>query len=123
MRKIPYTHPDSAPNPTTIGGVLLHPGDTRLVDASMVPGARAKAAPAPTAPPAEDDMETLRSDSVKDIVAKLEQLADEQLDELEQLERADDKPRKGVLEGIDEERLRRAAADDEGGGDDGAGEE
>lgn len=115
MDKVPYTYPIDAKGTKTVAGLLFHPGDTRPIPRSLHPDPKvsgAKRGAAPTAEPAEDDLETLRSDSVKSITGKLPQLDDDQLVELLGLENKDEKPRKGVVTAIEEEQLRREAADE-----------
>lgn len=110
MDQVPYTHPADAKTTKSIAGKLFHPGDTRPIPRSLHPDpkiSRARKGGAPEAPTAENDMETLRADTVKDITAKLPQLDAEQLDELEKRESGDKKPRPTLLKAIDEERLRR----------------
>lgn len=126
MDYVPYTHPADAKNTISIAGKMFHPGETRPIPRSLHPDpkvSRARKGAAPEAPPAEDDMESLRSDSVRVIEGKLPQLTDEKLAELYNLESQDDKPRKGVLQAVEEEQLRREA-DGEGQGEgEGAGDD
>lgn len=124
MDYVPYTHPADAKNTVSIAGKLFHPGDTRPIPRSLHPDpkvSRARKGAAPEAPAVEDDMESLRSDSVPDITAKLPQLDDDQLAELHDLESQDNKPRKGVLQAVEEEQLRRKSDDNNQGGGEGEG--
>lgn len=119
MPQIIYTHPIDAKHATTIGGKLLHPGDTRMVDAALVPAGQADRATStagkPAAPPVERNMAALQADTVKVITGQLPKLASEQLAELLTIERAQDKPRSGVTQAIEEEQLKRTAADEQPG--------
>jgi hypothetical protein len=85
-----------------IGGVMIPAGATRLVDAQFVPDAPAEAGPAPADPILE-----LLDNNVGHVVEALPGLSDEDLDKVEAAENAG-KTRKGVLEGIAADRLRRA---------------
>lgn len=62
----------------------------------------------------EFDVEALIGGNVPSIVAKLSDLSDNQLVQLEAAERAQDKPRTGVVEAIEAEMLGRVAADSAG---------
>lgn len=105
MNLIPYTNPHK--HMMHIGGRVIRPGETRMVDASQVPNAPpAEAAPAPPAPNALAD---LAKKSVKDITAALPDLDDADLDALLVLDAADGNSRKGVTEAVAEEKLARAA--------------
>lgn len=56
------------------------------------------------------DLKKLRAESIAEIVPTLNNLSDEQLAELQALEKAEAQPRKGLLEAIDLETLHRADA-------------
>lgn len=112
MKRVPLTNPHTD-RTLHVGGVVIPPGDTRLVDEHAVP----KALQAPKTPavqePEPNPMAELAEQKVDDIVAALPELDDEQLAELLDLEQAADKPRKGVLEPITELQLERAKGDED----------
>lgn len=116
MSKIPVKN--NGAMPIWVGGTMIPAGETRHFDPHHVPPehrpARAKAES--EAPPA-DPLQAIQSGSVKAIVAGIEALTDDELGRLEELEQAGGAPRKGVMEAIAAERLRRAAQGQ--GGDDG----
>lgn len=105
MNLVPYTN--TKPYNQHIGGRVIRPGETRMVDASLLPAAQpdetAPAAPAPSA------MDELAKKSVSAIVDALPSLSAEELDALLAADAADGKARKGVTEAVAEEKLRRAA--------------
>lgn len=93
------------------GETVIRPGETRMIDEHLVPPDRHRAA-APEAPKQAD--KPLVERNATDIIAALLDLPAADLDALEAAEKAKEaKARKGVLEAIATERLRRAA-DDEG---------
>lgn len=103
MKRIPYTN--RLAHSVVIGLATIAPGDTRMVDPSLVPDQ----APAP---PTVDDTPSdpvlaILDDSVPTIAAQLPFLSDDDLARVEQGE-ADGKTRKGVMAAIEEEKLRRA---------------
>jgi hypothetical protein len=109
MNLVPYTN--TQPYNQHIGGRVIRPGETRMVDASLLPNATpAEAAPAPEAP---NPLAALVKKKVKDIEAALPTLSDAELDEVLKLDGADasdGQPRKGVAEAVAAEKLARAAA-------------
>jgi len=111
MAKIPHTN--TTENIQHIGNTTLWPGDTREVEESLIPGKAPdqEAAPDPTDPIAELLAEN------KGVIERQIQARDETgrpiidmeaLLTLEAAENATEKPRKGVLSAIAEEKLRRA---------------
>ncbi len=101
MQKTHYHNTGTAP--VYIGGVCIPPGAAREVDARLVPGAVAPAAPAETGNPLLD----LLDESVPAIIAELPKLTATEIDLLEAAEKSG-KTRKGVLNAITEHRLGRA---------------
>lgn len=99
---------NTSESPVYIGGVMIPPGASREVNARLVPGATA---PAVAQEPEVDAIAALLDGTVKEIEAALEGLSDEDLAKAEAAERAG-KDRKGVIEALAEETLRRAAAGD-----------
>lgn len=105
MNLVPYTN--TKPYNQHIGGRVIRPGETRMVDASLLPAAT----PAEAAPEAPQPLTIadLAKKSVKEIVAALPSLSAEDLDALLVADAADGNARKGVTEAVAEEKLRRAA--------------
>lgn len=105
MKRIPYTNTTDAP--AYVAGILIQPGETRMVEALQLakPAPMPAAAPAPDAPPPV--LLDILDGSVKDITSALPQLSAEQLDELETAEQ-NGKTRKGVLEAIAAARIELA---------------
>lgn len=92
------------------GETVIRPGETRMIEAHLVPPAHAPdAAPVDTPPPPKPLVER----NATDIIAALLDLPAADLDALEAAEKAKEaKARKGVLEAIAAERLRRATTGD-----------
>lgn len=109
MKEAPFTNPADSGKTEFIGGKMIRPGETRMVDAALVNAGPAPAASGEQAPPPEHNMKSLQADSIKAITPQLPQLSDEQLADLLTLERAQDKPRRGVTEAVEEEQLKRQA--------------
>lgn len=94
--------------PIWVGGVMIPAGETKVLPAHQVPEhLRPAPAAAPAAPPA-DPLDELLAGKVAEIQAALAGLTDADLERLVDLETAQDKPRKGVLDAAAGERLRRA---------------
>ena len=94
-----------------IGGKLLQPGEGREFDDATVPPEH-KGDEAPTAEVVPDADAQLREDlkqSVRVLLATLQDVAPEVLDRMAALESATETPRKSLLTGIDVEKLRRAS--------------
>lgn len=106
MKEIPVTN-NTACN-MHVGGKVIRPGATRMVEESMVPEDLRPSPAEPVEESVPDSMASLVEGGVKDIVEVLQGLSADDLARLEALEQ-DGKKRKGVLEGIAHERLRRAA--------------
>ncbi len=85
--------------PQYVGGKLIPPGETRLVDLPTV-----AAAPA-AAEPAADPLVLLSKRKVTDIVAALPSLASDDIDKLLALERAHDKPRTTLVQALELRKL------------------
>lgn len=106
-----------------VGGKLITPGETRLVAAHLVPTNLRNEDGQPvkqgadsgtddkTQSPEDLAIAELRECKVSEITEALPNLSDEDLDRLYAAEEADEKPRKGVLEAIEAERLKRAAGE------------
>ena len=101
----PYTN--NTGKTQTIGTRRLEPGQTRMVEDTMIPGYRA--AQPPKAPPVDDIAELIQG-SIKDFTASIEALNDDELQRARKLENSG-KKRKGVLTAIDEALLDRAASE------------
>lgn len=96
-------------NPLSVGTLLVMPGETRIIPAQLVPKhlhPAAVTAAAESLPPLDPVLELLDL-SVKNIVAALQGLSEEDLDTLEAAEHAG-KTRKTLMEAFTVERLRRA---------------
>ena len=100
--------------PMYVGSVMILPGETRILPAHHVP---AHLHPQPEQPEAKteekDPLLELLTGTVLAVAAALADLSIEELDRLEAGENATEKPRKGILEAITEEKLSRAAATQE----------
>lgn len=113
MAQAHYFNP--GPNVAFVGGVMVPAGQGRMVDAMFVPtDEAATAAPADTAPPAEDpELQRLRAlvgKPMRELVPLLVAEGDDALARLEALEREADTPRVGLLTKLGELRLQRAQA-------------
>lgn len=106
MKQAPYTHPADAQRVAFIAGKMFRPGETRMIDAALVPGAAVATTPVDTLA-AEHNMQSLQADSIAAIKAQFANLSADQLDELLTLERAQAKPRRGLTEAVEEELLAR----------------
>jgi len=89
-----------------IGGICIPPGETRLIDARLLPPEPAAEPDAPVADPIGDLLKL----SVREIVADLGEFDDETLSRIEERELAAGSPRKTLLEAIAQEKLKRADA-------------
>lgn len=112
MSRIPVTN--NTAMPIYVGANMVPPGETRDFEDWQVPE-HLKPAPAAPEPVAEEaapsSMEVLRAEPVDKILREFDEITDEQLDELEALEMADEKPRKSLIEAIDKLRLERASGE------------
>lgn len=99
MKRIPYTNDGDTAK--YVAGILIPPGETRLVDALQVsaPVPMDDAPEAPPPVPTEDVLVAILDGSVKDITEALPALTLEQLDTLELAEQGG-KTRKGVIEAL-----------------------
>lgn len=91
------------------GGMLIQAGETREIPAHLVVNDRSLDVGENVVsgePPVS--LETLFSASLRDIEPLLPDLAVEQLQQAKQLENQKDKPRKGVIDALDAEILKRA---------------
>lgn len=98
-------------NPVWIGGLMVPPGATRMVDASLLP-AEPSAPDTPETPP--DELAELLKGNVDSVVSRLPELTLTQIERLGELEQAGQQ-RKGILGAI-AERLLSEASQKEGGG-------
>jgi hypothetical protein len=100
MSRIPYTNTLSVA--VYIGGVCVPAGGTRTVDAALLAPVAA-----PDAPPSEDPLLALAGGSVKEIIAAIPGVSDDDLAGLIELERAASKPRKTLIEMLELAKLER----------------
>lgn len=108
MKEIPVTN--SGTDNLHVGGKMIRPGCTRMIDENQVPAhLRPDDQPAAEEQAPADPVLELLNGTVPEVVDALPSLSIEDLDRLEAAELAD-KNRKGVLEHIAADRLRRAAA-------------
>ena len=105
--QVPYTN--TKDRAVSIGGKRIAPGQTRLVEQTMIPGYKPPG-PAPKAP--SDPVLELLDNSIKSIVPKLPDLSEDEFERIRQAE-ADGKSRSGLIEAFEEEALRRAEAQTE----------
>lgn len=115
--QVPYTNHKA--HAVHIGGKRIDPGETREVDASLAPR---PAAAQPAAPDPDAGLRTILEHKATEIPDMLASLSDDELGRLEALEGDASKPRKTVLQAIEETRLERAKArqaGDDGGDADG----
>lgn len=115
--QVPYTN--HRKHAVHIGGKRIEPGETREVDASLAPR---PAAAQPAAPDPDAGLRTILDHKATEIPELLASLSDDELGRLEALEGDASRPRKTVLEAIEETRLERAKARQaEGAGGDAGG--
>lgn len=106
MEKIPYTN-DLA-HTVHVGPVAIAPGQTRMVDPSHLNP--------PAAPPPTEQNDSGTATTLTDLLAKkpgevtaaLPGLSDEDLGQLDALERGAAKPRAKLLEAVTAEKIRRS---------------
>jgi hypothetical protein len=101
-------------------GIMIAPGETRVFTEDEAPPELRPGAEALPGVVADDPLLALVALPVGKIALGLPELDDDELDRLEALEQAKDKPRAGALAEITGERLRRAEAGTPGGLDEGA---
>lgn len=106
MEKIPYTN-DQA-HTVHVGPVAIAPGQTRMVDPSHLnpPAAAPTEQSPPPDPPAA--LADLLGKKPGEVTTALPGLADEDLDQLDAMERGAAKPRAKLLEAITAEKIRRS---------------
>lgn len=108
--KKPYTN--KTDHIQHIGSVTLFPGDTREVEEIHLKGHKLDAGSGKekSTAPEISVVAQIRADSIKKIAKQLPDFTIETINDLEAAEKADDKPRTGLLNAITEERLRRSAS-------------
>lgn len=115
MNKIPVTN-DTDHN-MHVGGSVLRPGETQLVEPHLVPPGMGQLSTQANDEPPVDHVLDLQKSKSAIVIAELTALSLDDLHALEALEASATAPRKGVLEAITAEHLRRAS--DEGDKKDG----
>ena len=108
MSKIAYTN--TTDKIQHVGCVTLYPGDTREVEETHLPNFKK---PDAEVEQKKDPLLDLLTGTVLAVTNALPDLSIEELDRLEAGEKATEKPRKGILEAITEEKLSRAASTQE----------
>lgn len=107
--KVPYQN--TSDHVRHIGSVTLMPGQTRDVEEidlhAHIGGEQPEAQKAE--PAIDNALSVILSGSVKDIIGALAEVSDTDLNSMEDMEKAAEKPRKGVLSAVAEERLNRAS--------------
>jgi hypothetical protein len=109
MNKIPVTN-DTDHN-MHIGGSVLRPGETQLVEPHLVPPGMGEVSTQASDEPPVDPVLELQKRKGDIVIAELTALSLDDLHALEALEASASKPRKGVLEAITAEHLRRASTE------------
>lgn len=110
MNKIPVTN--NTESNMHIGGSVLRPGETQLVESHLVPPGMGEVSTQANDKPPVDHVLELQKLASAAVIAELTALSLDDLHALEALEASASKPRKGVLEAITAEHLRRAASED-----------
>lgn len=102
-------------SPRFVMGMMIPPGETRVFEeAEAPPELRPGAAPV-AAVAGDDPLLAVAALSISKLEVGLPVLSDEELQRLEAIEQAKDKPRQGALAAIVAERLRRAEVTAPGG--------
>lgn len=104
--------------PIYVAGTMIPPGETGHFEEDMLPPEYRQSAVVEAEATPADPLLTVLELKVADVVNGLPDLGDEELDRLEMLEAAG-KARKGVIEAITADRLRRAEAKVAGQGGEG----
>lgn len=97
--------------PIFVGGKLIPPGEGRDIDTALLPPEHRDQPVGDSdsgVPTLADQVKALQAKSVKLIVEELPSITNEALDLLAEAELASAKPRSGVAQAIEAERLRRA---------------
>jgi len=103
MQKVPYTNDGSSFQ--HVGGTTIPPGETRDVDPSLLPDWKPESDGKPQEAP--DPLLELLGGSIASVLEVLPAMTDGELEQLAALEAAN-KGRKGLLEAVAAEQLRRA---------------
>lgn len=109
MNQIPVTN--NTESNMHVGGSVLRPGETQLVEAHLVPPGLGEISTQANDEPPMDHVLELHKLASAAVIAELTALSVDDLHALEVLETSASKPRKGVLEAIAVEHLRRATED------------
>ena len=110
---MPTKHIENHTNaPMYVGGKMIPPGSGRDIDVALLPPEHQvhAAAVAHAEPSVAELIESLRAQSVKEILADLEGLTQEALGLLHEAEKAQAKPRTSLIAGLEAETMRRADA-------------
>jgi len=107
MKEVPFTNDKK--HIVYVGSKSIPPGETRMVDESMLFDAHGKdnGVNVDQPPMGDDPLLSLLDQSISEVVDALPSLSDQDIDQLESAEN-NGKTRKGILEAIAKERLRRA---------------
>lgn len=98
--------------PLYVGGIMVPPGETRILPAHHVPEHLRPVTPTPAIEAPPDPLAVLLEENVATVKDSLATLSTEELARVEQLETAAGSPRKGVLDAVAAERLARARTDE-----------
>lgn len=112
MTQVPVTN--STQSNMHIGGSVLRPGETQLVEPHLVPPGLGEVSTQANDEPPVDHVLELQKSKGEVVIAQLTALSLDDLHALEALEASASKPRKGVLEAISAEHLRRASEENAG---------
>lgn len=102
--------------PMFVAGMMIPPGETRLIEDDMLPPEHREKAPIPAPEIPADPLVELLEQNAKTVVAALDGISSEDLARLQLLE-TEGKARKTVLEAIAAEGLKRAQVRLEGKGE------
>lgn len=110
MNQIPVTN--NTESNMHVGGSVLRPGETQLVEAHLVPPGLGEISTQANDEPPVDHVLELQKSKADTVIAELTALSLDDLHAIEALEASATKPRTTVLAAITAEHLRRATEED-----------